>query len=278
MARPMMDGLLYFPFDTDFFQDTKIRMLRTRHGTDGIAVYLYLLCLIYKNGYYVVYDEDLLLIMSGDLNISEDSTRLIISFLISRSLLYEIKDSTLAVSDTVLTAKSIQERYQEAKKGSKRDIFVDADYWLLPEEKTLGFIKVCNIGDKSGKNCDKSGKNCDKSGKNSTKKRKGKESKINKNKEIYAPTEEKKTVRHKYGEYENVLLSDNDLEKLKSEYPNDYEKRIERLSEYIASTGKSYKNHLATIRSWARRDKPENQKTHSIYCVDENEDTLDDLF
>lgn len=95
---------------------------------------------------------------------------------------------------------------------------------------------------------------------------------------IYAPTEEKKTVRHKYGEYKNVLLSDDELEKLKAEYPNDYEKRIERLSEYIASTGKSYKNHLATIRSWAKRDKPENQKTHSIYCVDENEDTLDDLF
>ena len=95
---------------------------------------------------------------------------------------------------------------------------------------------------------------------------------------IYAPTEEKKTVRHKYGEYENVLLSDNDFEKLKSEYPNDYKKRIERLSEYIASTGKSYKNHLATIRSWAKKDKSENQKRHSIYCVDEDEDTLDDLF
>ena len=95
---------------------------------------------------------------------------------------------------------------------------------------------------------------------------------------IYAPTEEKKTVRHKYGEYENVLLSDNDLEKLKSEYPNDYEKRIERLSEYIASTGKIYENHLATIRSWAKKDKSENQKRHSIYCVDEDEDTLDDLF
>lgn len=95
---------------------------------------------------------------------------------------------------------------------------------------------------------------------------------------IYAPTEEKKTVRHKYGEYKNVLLSDDELEKLKAEYPKDYEMRIGRLSEYIASTGKSYKNYLATIRSWARRDKPENQKTHSIYCVDENEDTLDDLF
>ena len=63
-----------------------------------------------------------------------------------------------------------------------------------------------------------------------------------------------KTVRHKYGEYKNVLLSDSDLEKLKAEYPTDYQERIERLSSYMESTGKSYKNHLATIRNWARKD------------------------
>lgn len=63
----------------------------------------------------------------------------------------------------------------------------------------------------------------------------------------------KKPIRHKYGTYSNVLLSDADLEKLKSEFP-DWKERIERLSEYIASTGKSYKNHLATIRSWAKKD------------------------
>ena len=63
-------------------------------------------------------------------------------------------------------------------------------------------------------------------------------------------------TRHKYGNYKNVLLSDDDLEKLKSEFPKDWQNRIERLSEYIASSGKSYKNHLATIRSWARKDKP----------------------
>lgn len=62
-----------------------------------------------------------------------------------------------------------------------------------------------------------------------------------------------KETRHKYGAYNNVLLSDTDLEKLKTEFP-DYLSRIERLSEYIASTGKSYKNHLATIRSWAKKD------------------------
>lgn len=62
-----------------------------------------------------------------------------------------------------------------------------------------------------------------------------------------------KTVKHKYGEYANVLLTDDELGKLKEEYP-DWQERIERLSEYIASTGKKYKSHYATIRSWARKD------------------------
>ena len=74
---------------------------------------------------------------------------------------------------------------------------------------------------------------------------------IDKNKSI-----SKKSPRHKHGEYQNVLLSDDDLEKLKTEFPADWDQRIQRLSEYMASSGKSYKNHLATIRNWARRDKP----------------------
>lgn len=68
--------------------------------------------------------------------------------------------------------------------------------------------------------------------------------------------EEPKPVRHKFGEYKNVLLSDEDVEKLKTEFPTDWVARIENLSSYIASTGKKYKNHLATIRNWARNEKP----------------------
>lgn len=65
-----------------------------------------------------------------------------------------------------------------------------------------------------------------------------------------------KPVKHKYGEYKNVLLSDADMEKLKDEYPFDWAERIEKVSEYCASHGKTYKNYLATIRNWARMDKP----------------------
>lgn len=66
---------------------------------------------------------------------------------------------------------------------------------------------------------------------------------------------DKKDVRHKYGQYNNVLLSDKDMEKLKDEFPFDWAERIEKVSEYCASHGKTYKNYLATIRNWARMDK-----------------------
>ncbi len=66
----------------------------------------------------------------------------------------------------------------------------------------------------------------------------------------------KKPTRHKYGTYKNVLLSDEELKKLKSEFPKDWEARIENVSEYVASKGKPYKDYLATIRRWARNEKP----------------------
>jgi hypothetical protein len=64
-----------------------------------------------------------------------------------------------------------------------------------------------------------------------------------------------KPTKHKHGYYKNVLFTDEEYRKLQEEFPHDYSDRIERLSEYIASTGKKYKNHLTTIRSWARKDK-----------------------
>ena len=67
------------------------------------------------------------------------------------------------------------------------------------------------------------------------------------------PLEGERPRKHKYGEYKNVLLTDDEFEKLKAEYA-DYLDRIERLSSYIASTGKTYKSHYATIRNWARAD------------------------
>ena len=91
------------------------------------------------------------------------------------------------------------------------------------------------------------------------------------NKALSAPT------RHRYGEYKNVLLSDSELDKLKVEFPADWTDRIERLSEYMASSGKSYKSHLATIRNWARKDKP-STVAQQDFIMGINPDDLEGIF
>ncbi len=108
MARPSKENLKYFSFDVDFFEDKKIKALKGKYGVVGVTAYIYLLCQIYKESYYIEVDEDFILCMSDDLNISEDATRQILKYLFSRSLLCEIKDSTLANPVTIVTAKSIQ--------------------------------------------------------------------------------------------------------------------------------------------------------------------------
>ena len=109
------------------------------------------------------------------------------------------------------------------------------------------------------------------------------ENKNNKNNENdFNNSDNKKPTRHKYGTYKNVLLTGEDMEKLKSEFPDDWQNRIERLSEYIASSGKTYKNHLATIRVWAKKDKErealKNGSENGKWCMDKESISLDELY
>ena len=57
-----------------------------------------------------------------------------------------------------------------------------------------------------------------------------------------------------YGRYHNVILSDTELDGLKTELPGKWEYYIDRLSCHIASSGRKYKSHAATIFKWAQED------------------------
>ena len=67
------------------------------------------------------------------------------------------------------------------------------------------------------------------------------------------PKKADKPVKHRHGEYENVLLTEDELTRLQAEFP-DWQARIDNLSRYIASKGAKYKSHYATTRNWARKD------------------------
>jgi hypothetical protein len=173
MARPMKKGLSYFPFDSDFFSDIKIRCLRGKFSTDGVMVFIFLLCTIYQNGYYIDLNDDLIYIISDELKLSEGRTRLIVDYLIKGSLLQCISLDPVKV----LTSAAIQRRYQEGKRTARKDIEVTAEFWVLKKEETLSFIKLCPLKNNTCNNADNTSNSPYNTSKNATKEKKGKEKK-----------------------------------------------------------------------------------------------------
>ena len=157
MARPKKSGLSYFPLDTDFFDnDSRIKILKARYRADGIMIYVYLLCEIYKNGYYIQVDDDLEYIMASELGVSVDKVKQVLNFLLKKSLF----DSKLFSSDKVLTSAGIQKRFQLAVKERARKNPIEVGrYWLLEKEATEPFIKCTLFGENPGNACGYSGKN-----------------------------------------------------------------------------------------------------------------------
>lgn len=68
---------------------------------------------------------------------------------------------------------------------------------------------------------------------------------------------DKDSIGNMYGEFKNVRLKKGEYEKLKEKFPKDYAERIESLSVYMRSRGKTYKDHYATILNWARKEQKE---------------------
>ena len=76
-----------------------------------------------------------------------------------------------------------------------------------------------------------------------------------------------------YGRYQNVFLTDEELADLQASFPTVWGQYIEKLSEYMASTGKRYQSHAATIRRWASEDarKASPPSRNRDYSVKEDE-------
>lgn len=148
MARPKKNGLSYFPLDADFFNDNKIKILKARYGADGIMTYVYLLCEVYKQGYYIKVDNDFEYILSSDLGMGADKVKQVLTFLLSRSLF----DNKLFQSDAVLTSAGIQKRFQVAvRERARKNPIIVGRYWLLNQEETEPFIKCTLFDDLSRK-------------------------------------------------------------------------------------------------------------------------------
>ena len=107
MPRKAKTGLDCFPFETDLFQDLKVRKLIKYQSAKAIAVYAYLLCIIYRDGYYMKWDKELPFIVSETLGFDEAFIGEAIECCVRLGLF----DERTYREKQVLTSRGIQMRY-----------------------------------------------------------------------------------------------------------------------------------------------------------------------
>lgn len=240
MSRPIKEGLYYFPFDIDFFDDPKVLFVENKYGEEGELIVVKLLSWIYRNGYYTKWNEDFSLLFAkrNFTNIKSALVNDVVGELLKRGFFNE----SIFKSFGVLTSKGIQKRWQLVIDKSRRKARIKCDYDLLnleeippKQEETIAETEEST------------------------------QSKVNKSK-VNKSRVNKSRVKHKYGNYKHVLLSDDDLQMLRDKFP-DYLQRITNLDEYIETSGKSYKNHYLVIVRWSKNDerasKPK-RRTHTV--------------
>lgn len=130
MGRNRKLGLEYFPLDVDIINDIKIRKLIKYQGGKAFTVYAILLCIIYRNGYYLEWDKELPFILSELTGFDEAFIQEVINCCMTLGLF----DTSTFQKHQVITSRGIQERYQWVCRNGRRVNDVE-EYNLLASEE-----------------------------------------------------------------------------------------------------------------------------------------------
>lgn len=137
MARPNKIGLDYFPLDVDIFEDEKVSAISGEFGIKGEITVIKLLCAIYRNGYFILWNDLLKFKLLRSLpGISSE----LIESIVNRLVLWEFFDKNLFDSVKVLTSRGIQRRYFEASRRRKTE--GELPYLLINACNNV--VNVCN--------------------------------------------------------------------------------------------------------------------------------------
>lgn len=133
MARPKKRTLDYFEVDVGIAQNLKVRKLINRKGgARALGVFMYLLCRIYKNGYYIDCNSDAIFEIAADLYEQEDYVMEVILYCLEIKLF----DQGMYDRHRILTSRGIQERYVALQSQRKR-ISVVEQYDLLNDDDSM---------------------------------------------------------------------------------------------------------------------------------------------
>lgn len=134
MGAPLKVGISYFPMDTDFFSDPKIKLLISKYKADGIAAYLYVIVTAYdEHGYYLPYDEDNMLLLSGTTGIEYGKVNEIIEFMCGKKL-FNAKQKEV---NGILTNVRMQKVYINGT-ARRSEVSFQSEYLLIDPVKEKG--------------------------------------------------------------------------------------------------------------------------------------------
>lgn len=129
MARPLKDGVDYFPKDTDFYADDKVRLLRAEFGSKGMYLLDYILCDLYgKNGYFIKWDKNKCYLVSDDAGCG-CSPEFVAEF-ISGCIRCSFFDKRVFEMFGALTSVGIQRRFIRMLNSRENFTFIE-EYFLL---------------------------------------------------------------------------------------------------------------------------------------------------
>lgn len=129
MARPQKNGIDYFYFDCDFFNNRKVRKIMKGCGPQSVAILSCLLCNIYKDGYYIEWDnEESTFDIADKIGVSDGA----VSELVKKAIDADFFSKKMFEKHKILTSAAIQEIYFDACK--RRDV--------IKYDKRLLLIKV----------------------------------------------------------------------------------------------------------------------------------------
>ena len=129
MGRNVKQGFNYFSLDVDIFSDIKIRKLIKNHSGRALSVYICVLAFIYRNGYYVLNDEDFGFVVSEQTGDKVEFIEAVLDYCVKVGLF-----SAEMFEQGVYTSKGVQERYLAMCKASRRNI-VFSEYTLISSEE-----------------------------------------------------------------------------------------------------------------------------------------------
>ena len=232
----------FFPLDVHL--SDKMELIEAEFGLIGFAVIVKLWMRIYgSRGYYCEFDEEVALMFSHKTGVGVNAVSEILNAAFKRGIF----DRTLYEKHKILTSKGIQERCM--KMCSRRKRFeVEKKYLLISVSDSLENVYI------KGENANISKENVYIFSQSKVKERK--ERKVYKSKVNDVPeAEERKDLKHKYGKYKNVLLTDEEIKQLREKLPKDWEKWIEAFSEGLELKGYKYNNHYLAILQWEERNR-----------------------